>query len=116
MFLFSLEPPLITNRPSQKYTVAEGSTLIICCKATGSPAPRLQWLRADQPSDSTLAFQENKCLKFNPVKVNNDGDYICRATNSYGLAETTTTVSVTFSGKFEFCMKYSQTRVKPTIH
>ncbi|XP_078383878.1 uncharacterized protein LOC144666343 isoform X2 [Oculina patagonica] len=110
------EPPVITRKPSSKYTVAQGSTSRLCCEATGSPPPKVQWSRADQPSDSTLAFQDNGCLNFNTVRYNSDGDYICRATNNYGIAEATTTVIVTFTVNSceEVITKYSAK--KPGIY
>ncbi|KAL9962315.1 hypothetical protein ACROYT_G031404 [Oculina patagonica] len=88
------EPPVITNKPPSQVAVVQGSTLSLCCEALGSPPPNLQWSRADQSSDSTLAYQENGCLEINTGKYKYDGDYICQAINRYGLAETTTTVIV----------------------
>ena len=72
-----------------------GTTLSICCEAAGSPRPRIEWSRSQKFSDSTLAFQENGCLVVNTAEENSDGDYICRATNRFGLAETTTAVITT---------------------
>lgn len=89
---YLVEPPAITSRPPSKVAVAQGSTLSLCCEASGSPRPKVQWSRAQQSPDSTLAFQEKGCLEINPVMNNSDGDYICQARNRFGLAETTTTV------------------------
>ena len=74
--------------------MVQGATLSLCCEATGSPPPKVQWSRAGESSASTMVFQEAGCLKFNTVKYDNDGDYICQASNSYGIAETTTIVTV----------------------
>ena len=98
--LLSLEPPAIINKPPSQVTVKEGSIFRFCCEATGSPPPKIQWSRAGQFSDSTLASQENGCLEFDTVRYNSGGDYICRATNNYGLAETTITVIASFTGIF----------------
>ena len=92
---YFVEPPVITNRPPAKVAVGQGSTLSLCCEATGSPPPKVQWSRAQQSHDSTLAFQEKGCLEINPVMNNSDGYYICQARNRFGLAETTTTVILT---------------------
>jgi len=92
-----LEPPVITSRPPSHVAVAQGSTLSLCCKASGSPPPKVQWSRSGQSFDSTLsilASQQNGCLEINPVKYNSDGDYICEARNRFGLAEKTTTVTL----------------------
>ena len=40
-------------------------------------------------------FQEDGCLAVNTAKAHGEEDYICRATNSFGLTETVTTVIAT---------------------
>ena len=90
-----VEPPVITNRPPLQVAVVQGSTLSLCCEATGSPTPKVQWSRAGQSPDSTLASQHKGCLEMNPVTYNSDGDYICQARNRFGLAEKTTKVILT---------------------
>ena len=95
-FLY-VESPVITKKPPSQVFVDGGSSLRLCCEAKGSPPPKVQWSRADQTSDSTLAFQEKGCLAFDTVKYktySSEGDYICRATNRIGFAEITTTVIV----------------------
>ena len=96
--VFPLEPPTIISKPTSQVSVVQGSTLRLCCEATGSPPPKVQWSRFHQTSDSTLAFQQDGCLEIKPVKYNSDGDYICQAKNRFGLAETTTTVIVHTKG------------------
>ena len=95
VFIFYLEPPIITSKLPSQVSVVQGSTLSLCCEATGSPPPRVQWSRAQRSSDTTLAFQQKGCLEINPVKYNSDGDYICQAKHRLGVAEATTTVIVT---------------------
>lgn len=107
----SLEPPVITSKPPSQVAVVQGSTLSLCCEATGSPSPQVQWSRADQYSDSTLAFQENGCLEINTVRYNSDGNYICRATNHFGLAETTTRVIVNMKGCVFFIMSFYKNKM-----
>ena len=86
-----LEPPVFTNKPPSHVAVVRGYTLSLCCEATGSPRPRIEWLRAQQSSDSPLAFQENGCLEVNTASNEN---YICRATNQFGRAETATETTI----------------------
>ena len=76
-------------------SVVQGSSLSLCCEATGSPPPNVQWSRAQQSSDATLAYQQKGCLEINPVKFDSDGKYICQARNRFGIAETTTAVILT---------------------
>ena len=102
-----LEPPLFTSKPPSYVVVKQGSTLSLCCKATGSPRPRIEWSRAQPSSDLLPAFQENGCLEVNTVKGNSDEGYICRATNHFGLAETTTTVIAFLTG-FVYSIPYLQ--------
>ena len=90
-----VELPAITSRPPSQVSVDQGSTLRLCCEASGSPPPKVHWSRAQQSPDSTLASQHKGCFQVNPVKYNSDGDYICQARNNFGLAETTTTVILT---------------------
>ena len=105
------EQPVFTSKPPPQVEAVVGSTLSLCCAARGSPLLKVQWSRAGQASDSTLAFQENRCLKFDTVKFDSDGDYICRATNNYGLAETTTTVTTLGSFFYTF-VSLAKYRVK----
>ena len=102
--LFSvLEPPIFTNKPPSQVLVERGSTISLCCEATGSPRPRIEWSRAQQSSDLPPPFQENGCLEVNAANENSAGDYICRSTNRVGLAETLTTVIVPLTG-FVYCL------------
>ena len=93
LFLF-LEPPLFTNKPPPQVVVKRGSILSLCCEATGSPRPRIEWSHSGQSAYLPPPLQENGCLEVNTFKENSDGDYICRATNRFGLAEITTTVII----------------------
>ena len=63
-----LEPPIFTNKPPPQVVVKRGSILSICCEATGSPRPRIEWSRAQQSPDLPLAFQEKGCLEVNTIK------------------------------------------------
>ena len=102
--LFSvLEPPIFTNKPPSQVLLERGSTISLCCEATGSPRPRIEWSRAQQSSDLPPPFQENGCLEVNAANENSAGDYICRSTNRVGLAETLTTVIVPLTG-FVYCL------------
>ena len=87
-----------------------GSTLNVCCEAKGFPSPRIEWSRAQQSSDLPSVFQEKGCLEVNTAMEKSERNFICRAANQFGLAETNTVVitapligwiysiSVTFNG------------------
>ena len=89
--LFS-EPPKFSNRPPTMVTTVPGANVTLCCEASGFPSPKVEWLRTQKTSDSFTLSQEAGCLLANAIKENVEEDFICRASNSFGLAETTTTV------------------------
>ena len=60
--------------------------------ATGSPRPKVEWTRHQRSTLFSPFFQEDGCLAVNTAKAHGEEDYICRATNSFGLTETVTTV------------------------
>ena len=91
-YFFFLERPTFTKKPPSRVVLLPGSSSNLCCEAKGSPPPRIEWSRAQQSSDLLPVFQENGCLEVNTAKENSDEDYICRATNRFGLAETTASV------------------------
>lgn len=93
-----LERPTFTNKPRSQVVLLGRSSLNLCCEATGSPRPMIEWSRAQQSADLPLAFQQNGCLEVKTIKEKSDGDYTCRATNPFGVAETTTTVIVPLKG------------------
>ena len=102
--LFSvLEAPIFTKKPPSQVVVERGSTVSLCCEATGSPHPRIEWSRANKPFSLPPAFQENGCLEVNTAEKHSEGAYICRSTNRFGLAETLTTVIAPLTG-FVYCL------------
>ncbi|CAH3143482.1 unnamed protein product [Pocillopora meandrina] len=84
------EPPKFTNRPPTVVGAIPGTNVTLYCEASGSPRPNVEWFQAQKSSVSFPVFQEDGCLQIKMVKE--DVDFICRAKNSFGLAETTTTV------------------------
>lgn len=90
--------------PPLEVFVERGSTISLCCEATSSPRPRIEWSRAQQSSDLPPASQENGCLEVNTAKENSAGDYICRSSNRFGLVETITTVVLVPLTGFVYCL------------
>jgi len=89
------EPPTFTLKPRSLLRVKQGSAVRLCCEAAGSPRPKIEWSRAQSSPNSLLPFQQNGCLTIKTVKEKSEGDYVCRAANSYGVTQTATTVIVT---------------------
>ena len=92
---FCLEIPQFTNKPPPKVVVEQATTVSLCCVATGSPRPKVEWTRHQRSTLFSPFFQEDGCLAVNTAKAHGEEDYICRATNSFGLTETVTTVIAT---------------------
>ena len=63
--------------------------------ATGLPRPKVEWARHQRSTLFSPFFQEDGCLAVNTAKTHDEEDYVCRATNSFGLSETITTVIAT---------------------
>ena len=72
-----------------------GTTVSLYSIATGSPRPKVEWSMYQISTLSSPFFQEDGCLAVNTTKAHGEEDYIRRATNSFGLSETTTTVIAT---------------------
>lgn len=98
-------------------TFYEGGTLVLTCEFTGNPKPLVMWnIRSkSQKQELALSFteddsaesKEDSLLSYNPVKVFNNGtliishlrkedggNYSCSATNEFGRAEDSVSVSV----------------------
>ncbi|RMX55768.1 hypothetical protein pdam_00020914, partial [Pocillopora damicornis] len=87
--------PQFTNKPPPRVVVEQGITVTLCCVATGFPRPQVEWTRHQRSTLLSPFFQEDGCLAVNTAKAHGEEDYICRATNSFGLTETVTTVIAT---------------------
>ena len=85
---------MFTLKPRSVVQVTRGSTVNLCCKAKGSPPPKIEWSRAQWSPSARVLLQENGCLAINTAKEKGFGSYICRATNSYGVTQATTTLTV----------------------
>ena len=83
---------------------------MLCCEAIGTPRPMIEWSRAEHSTGSLLGFQENGCLHVNEVKDPSEDNYICRATNLYGAAETTTVVITGFAFYMLFINPFQNVR------
>ena len=89
-FFPSSEPPKFTNRPPTFVGGFPGTNVTLCCEASGSPRPNVEWYQGQKSSVSFPLFQKDGCLL---IKMGEENvDFICRAKNSFGLVETTTLV------------------------
>ncbi|UJR09906.1 hypothetical protein I4U23_014128 [Adineta vaga] len=70
-------------------TMFEGSTAKLCCTVKGKPTPKIEWLKNGESLTTESRIQETydddvATLVIKKVKVEDDGEYICRATNEEG--------------------------------
>ena len=65
-----------------------GTNVSLCCKVRGNPRPKVEWYRPDNPSVMIPHSLEFGCLQINMDRESAQGtDYICRATNSFGMVQ-----------------------------
>ena len=92
IFFLSSEPPKFTNRPPTFVSRFPGTNVTLCCGASGSPHPNVEWYQGQKSSDSFPVFQKDGCLL---IKMGEENVYfICRAKNTFGLVETTLTLVI----------------------
>ena len=88
--------------PRPVIEVNRQSSVRLCCQAAGSPPPKIVWSGAQWTSNAVVMSQENGCLTINGAKPKPSESYICRATNSYGVAQTATTF-ITATANLAWC-------------
>ncbi|XP_072442898.1 basement membrane-specific heparan sulfate proteoglycan core protein isoform X5 [Chiloscyllium punctatum] len=85
--------PIVRVQP-RPISVTEGQMLELHCQVTGQPEPMITWYKADgYLTDNHQA--EGPVLRILQVTHADDGDYICRAENKFGMQQLKFSVSVT---------------------
>lgn len=95
-FPFS-ERPKIRIKSPQLLSVIVGTILYLGCNATGYPPPRVIWFR-DKEVLQNRSIEESTSLVLRNVTKDDEGKYICRATNLLG--SDSYEVQVNFTGEF----------------
>lgn len=91
-------------------TVNEQATL--SCEASGQPTPDVQWFKDGQPFPSTglrHRMMPSGSLEFMLVRIEDNGQYMCSASNTAGNASRTITLSV--QGQWTCITSVSLTKV-----
>ena len=65
----------------QNQTIEEGQRVVLSCKATGNPFPKLSWYKMG--SNGTFLIH-GQTLDISVVKITDRGSYTCVATNGVG--------------------------------
>ena len=92
-------PPKFTKQPKSQ-TVKENEKVVLECKATGNPEPKLTWYKEKTPLTSSRLYKITvKKDKTSVLEISNVGPvspvtYTCRAVNIAGEAITSATITV----------------------
>ncbi|XP_078591705.1 papilin-like isoform X1 [Branchiostoma floridae x Branchiostoma japonicum] len=83
----------ITIRPKNA-TIVDGETLILICRASGTPSPQVSWLKEEGPlPEDRTQLVANGDLQISPVAMQDSGRYTCIVSN--GRAAITSSAWVT---------------------
>lgn len=88
-------------------TVNDGDSLNLTAHVQGDPEPQVVWTKDGKPLSSSevidLKYKNGIAkLHINEVYPEDEGEYVCKATNSMGTAETTCKLSI----KCEYYFSY----------
>ncbi|OWK57815.1 Leucine-rich repeats and immunoglobulin-like domains protein 1 [Lonchura striata] len=93
---FVCETPSLVH-PLEDHVVSVGETVALQCKATGSPPPRITWLKGDQPLVVTERHHftsGNQLLIVRNVVLEDAGKYTCEMSNTLGTERAHSHVSI----------------------
>ncbi|KAE8612587.1 hypothetical protein XENTR_v10012906 [Xenopus tropicalis] len=91
-----LEMPFLVH-PLEDRVVSTGATLALQCKASGSPPPRITWLKGDEPLVMTERHHYtpgNQLLIIRQVMSEDAGKYTCEMSNTLGTERAYSHVSI----------------------
>ncbi|XP_076471204.1 twitchin-like [Babylonia areolata] len=97
------EAPQFTENLSP-VEVVEGESLTLSCAFTGLPEPNIEWFFNGQmlSSDDIVSIKtrgSSSRLQISEVVVDDEGDYVCKASNTAGVASTKANVVVKVAKK-----------------
>ena len=76
--------PKITNIDDRRLPLELGKKLNVSCKATGNPAPTVQWVRIASNGGRVPVGYNNNTMLINSIQEKHYGDYACIAENTFG--------------------------------
>jgi len=88
------EPQVFIESETRKFST--GSRLNLHCSAVGHPRPSVIWMRHGQTVDEADRIQfdaDTGQLTIFPATEEDEGDWVCMATNSFGRGNSTVTLS-----------------------
>ncbi|CAH1395279.1 unnamed protein product [Nezara viridula] len=87
------EGPFIVE-PLRDVSATEGEGIILSTTVTGSPSPKVTWLKDGNPVKGTEVSGDTYTLTLRDVKPIDAGKYILKATNKRGTVETSAQLNV----------------------
>ncbi|XP_059156398.1 twitchin-like isoform X4 [Physella acuta] len=92
------EAPKFTENVSP-VAVNEGERIILSCTVTGTPEPNVEWYQNGQllKSDDVISISLRRGvakLEISESVLEDEGDYVCKATNTAGVASSKANVTV----------------------
>ncbi|PFX26969.1 basement membrane-specific heparan sulfate proteoglycan core protein-like isoform X2 [Stylophora pistillata] len=95
------EPNIITT-PSSPVSVTTGSTVTLECVAAGDPPPSVEWI-SPESSQSNIQIIETRVgvlkLTIEDVRLEDQGNYTCQATNIVGIKRESVQLLVTVANE-----------------
>ncbi|XP_067659130.1 basement membrane-specific heparan sulfate proteoglycan core protein-like isoform X2 [Haliotis asinina] len=91
------EMPVVELYPANSVTIRNGASALFQCRVTGgTPSPTVTWTRVgDEPFTSTTdVMDENGVIMFKGVTGDEQGSYVCTATNAMGTVTVTATLKI----------------------
>ncbi|XP_028968038.1 protein turtle [Galendromus occidentalis] len=98
IYLDVLAPPHFKTKPPETVFVREGETIVLQCKAQGTPTPTVTWQKEHVPIEATredgnVQITEHQ-LRISNIKESDTGSYQCVARNSQGAMEVRSRVMI----------------------
>ncbi|KAK7065506.1 Unc-22p [Halocaridina rubra] len=93
-------PPGFSEELPSTLTIKDGEALSLKCTVKGDPEPQVTWYKNGEALSSSdiidLKYRQGLAsLTINEVFPEDEGKYLCKATNSLGTAETTCHLKIT---------------------
>ncbi|XP_068131428.1 ADAMTS-like protein 3 isoform X2 [Hyperolius riggenbachi] len=95
----SLRGDRISATVGDNVTTRTGVTVTLDCPMRGLPSPKVTWLKKDHPLPSNSFVRSNGSLLLTNITAENEGTYICTATNV--LEKTVAMTALHLSGQRE---------------
>ena len=95
----SMGPPSFVQQLDSAMTIDDGSRLELTVKVEGDPEPQVTWLKNEQVVTSSdvvdLRYRNGVAsLTIAEVFPEDEGEYVCTATNSIGTVSTTCNLTI----------------------